>query len=414
MIKFLSCGWIILCSFTLFGKNKDLPHLKSGSWTGQLLLTETINLPFKLDILVNKSNYSFILYNGDEAIELKYIKTQDDSLYIEFPVFNSKLVLKTINKKQLSGYWQNLNKGLNYKIPCKIHAGYVNRFNYPALTSGKSKPSSFSGKWESTFEPGTPDAYKTVGLFCQENTILSGTFLTETGDYRFLEGNVINDSLYLSCFDGSHAFLFTGKLDKDFIVGNFYSGKHWQTDWTAFRNENFELTDPDSLTYIIDHSPVTFNLKDVNGYDFTFPAEQYKGKVTIIQIMGTWCPNCMDETRFFKEIYTKYHDQGLEIISIGYEVGSDFNEQAAKIRTLRERLDLDFVFLVGGTANKGLASEHFKMLNQIISFPTAIFIGKDGTVEKVHTGFNGPGTGNHYTEYVEETTLFIEELLKKD
>ena len=135
-------------------------------------------------------------------------------------------------------------------------------------------------------------------------------------------------------------------------------------------------------------------------------------KITIIQIMGTWCPNCMDETRYYKELYTKYHAQGLEIISVGYEVGENFEDFSKKIKLLKERLDLNFTFLVGVSASKNLASEQFSMLNEVISFPTSIFIGKDGTVKRVHTGFNGPGTGSYYNEYVEKTNKLIEEMLK--
>ena len=56
---------------------------------------------------------------------------------------------------------------------------------------------------------------------------VTGTFLTETGDYRYLEGVVDGDSLKLSCFDGSHAFLFHAALDQDSFRGRFWSGTHW-------------------------------------------------------------------------------------------------------------------------------------------------------------------------------------------
>ena len=129
--------------------------------------------------------------------------------------------------------------------------------------------------------------------------------------------------------------------------------------------------------------------------------------------MGTWCPNCMDETRYFKELYDKYHSSGLEVISVGYEVGDDFNQQSQKIITLKERYDLQFTFLVGGSANKGLAASQFSMLNNIISFPTAIIIDKSGNVKKIHTGFNGPGTGEYYTEYTQTTEELIRTLLSE-
>jgi hypothetical protein len=119
----------------------------------------------------------------------------------------------------------------------------------------------------------------------------------------------------------------------------------------------------------------------------------------------------MDETKYYKELYATYHEQGLEIISVGYEAATTFDEQAAKIKRLKERHHLGFTFLVGGQANKGKASEDFAMLNEVISFPTTIFIGRDGIVKRIHTGFNGPGTGTYYTEYVEKTNALIASLL---
>ena len=239
---------------------------------------------------------------------------------------------------------------------------------------------------------------------------MNGTFLTETGDYRFLAGVVSDDSLYLSCFDGSHAFLFKALLN-DTLSGKFFSGKHWQSEWTAERNETFELKSPDELTYIVDDQPVEFSLKDLKGNDYNFPNDQLKGKVVIIQIMGTWCPNCLDETIFYTELYETYHEDGLEIISIGYENGDEFTDYVANIQRLKEKLDLDFTFLVGGRANKVLASEQFSMLNEIISFPTSIYVDRHGMVKRIHTGFNGPGTGVYYQEYVESTYSLIESLL---
>jgi thiol-disulfide isomerase/thioredoxin len=395
-----------------------MPKLKSGAWTGKLSLNTTTTLPFEFTITKNskksgKSGYNYTVVNGDERIDLIPTTASGDSLQLEFPSFGTKLVLKPIGKKELSGYWVNPNKGANYRIPCTLKSGYGKRFDSSKLYVSNVNPANYDGRWETTFEPGTADAYKAVGLFEQSFNELKGTFLTETGDYRFLDGNVAGDSLYLSCFDGSHAFLFTGKMIDDKISGAFYSGKHWQTTWEAKRNASFELTDPDSLTYIVKNDPVSFKLKDLQGNDFVFPNDQYKNKVTIIQIMGTWCPNCMDETRYFKELYSKYHQQGLEIISVCYETGTDPVQHVNRIKTLKDRLNLDFTFVVGGTANKGLASEHFNMLNQVISFPTAIFIGKDGTVKKVHTGFNGPGTGSYYQNFVTETDQFIRELLSE-
>jgi thiol-disulfide isomerase/thioredoxin len=314
----------------------------------------------------------------------------------------------------LNGYWVNPNKSINYRIPCTINTHKGQRFEHPALYQSTILPGNVEGRWETTFEAGTKDAYKAVGIFEQRYNELSGTFLTETGDFRFLEGNMIHDSLFLSCFDGSHAFLFKGKVsDQTSISGDFFSGKHWSCKWIATKNDSFELTDPDSLTYLKNAEPFTIKFNNPEGKPFSFPTAQTSNKVVILQIMGTWCPNCMDESRFFKELFTKYHEQGLEIIALCYESGTDTKTQKERVQTMRDRLNPGYEFILAGTSSKDLASSHFSMLNQVMSFPTAIFIGRDGNVKKVHTGFNGPGTGIYYEEYIKETEAFILELLRQ-
>lgn len=407
---FLKPAPVLILSFCFLAIAPVRSQIKvqPGKWDAALQLTADTELPFRMEVEKNKKSYTFSIHNAEEVITLtSYIK-EDDSVRIDFPNFHSSLKFKVENKQLLKGYWTNFNKGNNYKIP--FRANYIP----PSIREAASGEEHLSGRWRSTFDPGTKDAYMAVGIFRVEKSHVYGTFLTETGDYRFLEGRTDGKSFNLSCFDGSHAFHFTGKLDdKNKITGNFYSGKHFKGDWIAEYDPEFQLRNPDSLTYMVKNEPFSFKLKDLDGKDFFFPNPAFENKVTIVQIMGTWCPNCMDETEYFKELYQKYHQDGLEIIAVGYETPNDFAAQAEKVKLLKQRHQLEFTFLVGGMANKGLASEQFSMLNRIISYPTAIIIGRDGQVKRVHTGFNGPGTGEIYQEYVKETNAFIEELLKK-
>jgi peroxiredoxin len=171
------------------------------------------------------------------------------------------------------------------------------------------------------------------------------------------------------------------------------------------------LRNADSITKQIDEKPVTFSLKDIENNTYNFPNETTKNQVVIIQLMGTWCPNCMDETVFLEQLYADYHQAGLEIISIGYEVGADFTAQATKIKRLQERYHITHPLLVGGKADKKIACAQFNMVNEISAFPTALYIGKDGRIRRIHTGFSGPGTGQIYTAFEKETRLLIERLL---
>ncbi len=392
-----------------FAQETSLPKLKKGRWVANLQLNEKDVLPFEMEVQKNDGNYKFFVVNGDEMIEMKLPKIENDSVHLKFPYFNSELVFVADGKKSINGYWQNFNKK-NYTIPFAAERSKKNaRFSE---TKKKAEMlAQVNGKWEVTFGFGSDSEYPAVGIFNQEEEVITGTFLTETGDYRYLAGNVTEDSLYLSCFDGSHAFLFKARKNGSDLEGTFFSGSHWSSEWKAKPNEQFELASPEDLTYIDGDSTVTFQLSNLDGKSVIFPNSSTEGKVVIIQIMGTWCPNCLDETMYYKKLHERYNDQGLEIISVCYEAGDTFEEHKASIERLKENLDLDFTFVVGGSAKKSLASEHFSMLNEVISFPTSIFIGRDGEVKRVHTGFNGPGTGDIYLKYIEETNALIEFLL---
>lgn len=407
-MKYIVIAFSLVIAQASFAQKTTRLRLKKGEWLASLQLTEQDRLPFNLLVEKKGKDIQMIVMNGDERIVLEKPVFKDNQYHVRFPYFNSEIVFSEITKSNITGYWQNFNKGDHYTIP--FEAAKSKDFRFDVATE-KMENLDVSGKWEVAFEPNTDSEYPAVGIFNQKGQTVTGTFLTETGDYRYLAGNTVNDSLYLSCFDGSHAFLFKAKKEGDTLHGQFFSGSHWQSDWQGVVNEKFELPSPEALTYLKEGETVHFELPTLTGSDFKFPNAATKDKVVIIQIMGTWCPNCLDETMYYKSLQEKYKDQGLEIISVCYEAGESIEEYVRNIERLKQKLSLDFTFLVGGSAQKSLASQHFNMLNSIISFPTSIFIGRDGEVKRVHTGFNGPGTGTYYTDYVKSTNALIEYLL---
>jgi thiol-disulfide isomerase/thioredoxin len=361
-------------------------------------------MPVRFSIEQQGNINSVHIKNGAEDIVLINERWNKDTCIVQFPNFDSELKLTPINQNELVGYWTNFNKTNIYKIP------FFATLNQKKLNNSNNQKN-IAGRWETYFseKPNVNDAG--IMILQQKNDTIIGTVLTETGDYRFLEGRVNGTDFYLSAFDGTHAFLLNGSFINDAISGYFYSGKHYVTPFFGTKNDMFVLRNADSITKQIDEKPVTFLLKDIENNTYHFPNETTKNKVVIIQLMGTWCPNCMDETVFLEQLYADYHQAGLEIISIGYEVGADFTAQAAKIKRLQERYHITHPLLVGGKADKKIASAQFNMVNEISAFPTALYIGKDGRIRRIHTGFSGPGTGQLYTDFEKETRLLIERLL---
>jgi thiol-disulfide isomerase/thioredoxin len=270
----------------------------------------------------------------------------------------------------------------------------------------------FSGKYsvDFIFEADTTPA---IGIFKQVGDSVTGTFLTETGDYRYLQGNVSNGMLQLSTFDGNHAYIFTASKGQDGkIIGEFYSGKTHMEFWEGIRDDNAQLADPESLTFLKKgFEKIEFSFPDVNGKKIGLNDEKYKNKVVILQLFGTWCPNCMDETKFLVPWYKEHQQRGVEIIGLAYERKDDFNYASTRVKKMIEKFNVPYDFVIAGTNNKEKASETLPQLNKIVAFPTTIFIGKDGKVKKIHTGFAGPGTGIYYDQFVEHFNETVNELL---
>ncbi len=384
-------------------ENTENKALKAGIWRASLQLHQDVALPFNFE--VNEAG-AIIIHNAEERLKVTDISIEGDTIKIVMPVFATYFKAK-LKGDTLEGVWVNPNK-TDYEIPFTAIYGREKRFDMPS----SDESINLTGQWKVDFSPNTEDSYPAIGLFKQEKQIVTGTFLTETGDYRYLEGVAGTESLSLSCFDGAHAFLFTAKIQGDSIKeGIFYSGKHWQEPWQAERNDQFQLADMDTLTYLKEgYEQLEFAFADENGDTVRLRDERFKGKVLIVQIMGTWCPNCMDETVFFVDLYQKYKDQGLEIIAIDYELKNDFETFLQNIKRMKDDLGVEYITLFGGPAKKSEAAKTLPMLNHILSYPTAIYIDRNGEIQKIQTGFSGPGTGAIYKDYVKHTTQLVADI----
>ncbi len=390
---------------------KSWGQLKNGAWSGNLEIQPGLFLPFSFEKNTHTEK-GFFIHNDIESIKMDIQLENKDSLILVFPNFNSKLFLSIKNNKTLFGYWLNYNKGSDYKVPCKM---VYNAQKKKAAKSTIYTNNIIPEKWEVYFNDGNGSNYPALGLLHNNQSgKLAGTFATETGDYRFLNGLLFKDSLTLSCFDGAHAYLFLGKFtDSNSIDGKFYSGKHWSTTWTGKVNDSFKLQDPDEITFLIDSSDFNFTSCDLDSNIFQYPSTSLNNKVTIIQLMGTWCPNCMDESIYLQELYYKYHKEGLNIIGVAYEMGDSFKNYKDNIVRFKNKNNIEYQITIGGKASKDLATQQFSQLNKISAFPTSIILDKKGKVRGIHTGFYGPSTGIYYENNTNKIEKLILDLLSE-
>lgn len=404
----------IFILFSLFGFSQT--KLKSGTWRGVLTLSEKRNeliLPFNFNVRYFHEFPSIDILNAEEKITVTEIMFSGDSVNFKMPVFDSEF--RTVLKNDtLRGLWINNSKKEKNKIPFEAYYNDKRRF-----ITVKKPEVDFTGRYEVTFNPKTPDEYKSVGVFKQSGHKITGTFLTETGDYRYLEGSVQNNDMSLSCFDGAHAFLFfasskTKKGKADSINGKVFYGISGTEDWTATRNDKFKLKDPEGITTL--KSPdekVNFSFPNLEKQTVTLNDPKFENKVVVIQIMGSWCPNCMDETAYLSKVYKQFKGKGLEVVALAYEKTDDWEKNKKNISRLKSKYGVEYEMLITGLTGKAKASESLPFLSSISAFPTTIILDRKHQVKSVYTGFTGPATGKEYELYKKKTESLLTELLLK-
>jgi thiol-disulfide isomerase/thioredoxin len=359
--------YILLFLFISSCQNKatnkpQAPIVKAGIWRA-VLQSPGGELPFSLDIS-NKTDSTFMVYavNGEERLRLDEAKIIGDSLHIPIELFDSEIVAK-ISDSTLTGRFTKYNPARTTYMNFAAQYGLTYRF-----TNAKQTPAAdLTGKWAVTFRSAKVST-QAVGIFRQQGNELNGTFLTPTGDYRYLSGIVQGSDMYLSCFDGNHVYLFKAKADPsgNRLAGEFWSSMTSYEKWTAVKDDKAALPDANSLTLLKKgYDKLAFTFPNVeNQQAVSLSDEKYKNKVVIVQLLGSWCPNCMDETKFLAPWYKKNKDRGVEIIGLAYEKRPEFDISAPKVQKMKKRFDVAYDILLAGVEDKEAASQTLPMLEK--------------------------------------------------
>jgi len=398
--------FVTIISGKVYAQNK----LQTGVWRGALQTSSGNRLPFNFIVKDTAGHQQLAIINGDERFKVTDIKTNGDSVFIHMPLFDSEFKLKLAGDS-LTGNWIKHGASRDAVMPFKATPNTAWRF----FKNAEKPAFDVSGRWAATFGERTATDLL-IGEFKQTGAKLTGTFLSTTGDYRYLEGTVAGNKLYLSCFDGGHAYLFTATISNGNTLtdGKEYAGYSGTGGWNAVRDANAKLPDAYLLTALKPgYKKIDFTFKDINGKEVSLSDARFKNKVVIVQIMGSWCPNCMDETNYFTGgYYSKYHLKGVEIVGLCYERTTDFARSQRALQQLKTHFNVPYPLLITGyTPGNGDPEKSLPMLADFKGFPTTIIIDKKGEVRKIHTGFSGPGTGVYYKEFTDEFEKLTDELV---
>lgn len=407
MIKSLS---FLFCLFLIIHSNAQI---KNGWYRAEIKRADGEVIVFNAEAVLKNTKTILYIRNASERLLVDNIKRKADSVFIDMPFFESSFKLKVQNDFSLTGIWiKGTSREQNLELP--VTFTYGNQFRF---LPGDSLYKNINGKWAVNFTRTNGTERPAIAVFQQNASYVTGTFLTPSGDYRYLEGIVNGRYLRMSCFDGSHAYLFTAEADDNTITnGMFYSSASAPEKWRAVKNENAVLPDTLQRTRLKEgESKLNFSFKDVNGKTVSINDEKFKNKVVVIQLMGSWCPNCMDESNFLKDFYKAYKSKGVEVVALAYELTTDITRSKASLQKFINRFSITYPVLIAPAAvnDEQRTEKTLPQLTPIRSFPTTIFIAKDGTVQKVHSGFYGPGTGVYYQQFQKEFYEIIGNLLKQ-
>lgn len=399
---------LLLMTATLFSAcQSGGVKLKEGQWRGEFVLPE-YKIPFVFVVTDgSKEHFDAFLLNGVEKFPLKNITYRNDSVIIPVDLYEAVLTGK-LTGNTLTGKFRKLNsEPPGSGITFIAVAGDAPRFfGNDELPIGK-----LAGSWDIRIGNGE-QADVTVGNFEQKESVLTGSILTTTGDYRYLEGVIHGSKFQLSAFSGSSPYLVQGEFTSDTtFTGEFVTARK-SSKMEGKLNPKAALADPYSFSRMKEgFSKIEFSFPNLEKIPVSLNDSKYKDKVVIVSILGSWCPNCIDETAFLSPWYKENKDRGIEIIGLAFERKNDFDFAKRTLTRLKERFDVRYELLFAGLAGTDQASKALPALSGIAAFPSTIFIDKKGNVRKIHTGFSGPATGKFYQEFKDEFNGLVNELV---
>ncbi len=367
-------------------------------------------LPFNFEVTLTDTGYAVTYLNGPERMPVEAVRLEEDGhLELNFPSYSSGLSAQ-INGDRMSGEIALARRNKVHRLPFTAQHGQAYRF----FPEPAAEYTDFNGRWEvSIHVPAFDFTEHALALFTQRGSTLSGTVQTQLGDYRFLHGEVRGDELYLSTFDGGGTQLWLAKQQADgSLKGSFDSVTYGAAEWTARRNPDFQLPDPNTLTYMKEgEDRLEFRFRDLDGQVVTMNDPRFSSKVVLVVLGGSWCSTCHDEAQFMVPFYETHKDRGLEVVYIMFEYSDDFEEVEPQLRAFQARYGIKHPILFAGDSTRETRSEKLPMLNKIIAFPTTLFVDRRGKVRRIHTAFPGPATGQAHEDYKREFRAFVELLL---
>ncbi len=377
-------------------------HL-NGLWDGSIQYDD-YKIPFPVEFKQSGNSVSVSFFNGDDRVTSTSGSLQDGLLKADFAHYATHLEA-TLTGGVLKGTYGGPRSG-SHEFEAKPHT----KVSFPNETAP-----SIHGLWNLPNEsPKGEHAWRLI--IRQKGAEASAAILRVDGDTGALTGRYEKDRFVLNHFDGARASVMEIVPKPDGTLDVALKGFHNPTKhFTAVRQEQIatkglpQPTDPGEHTRVSDpNEPFRFSFPDLSGKLVSNNDRQLRDKVVLVNVTGSWCPNCHDEAPFLAELYRKYHAAGLEIVALDFEEPEQL-QNPTRLHAFIKQYGISYTYLLAGEPSE-LAAKIPQAVN-LNAWPTTFFLGRDGRVRSVHAGFAGPSTGKFNRDLKQEITGEVEQLL---
>jgi len=341
-------------------------------------------------------------FNGDDKTASTSGSFENGKLSLSFDELGTKLDA-TLKNGRFEGEYSRGTRGAPYPFTAK---------RYTPAASGETNIPSIAGLWNVQVGKSSKGEAAWQLIVRQSGAEVSAVILRIDGDTGTLTGSYRDGKFALSHFSGARPLRLELTPSTD---GTLAVVQNTDKPLTALRAEQAtakglpQPSDPSRFTSVKDPTePFRFNFPDLEGRMVSNTDPRFQGKVVIVAIGGSWCPNCHDETPFLVELYKKYKKQGLEIVELSFEEEAQI-KNPVRVKAFNKRYGVEYTVLIPGEP-KELNDKVPQGLN-LNSFPTTFFLGRDGKVRSAHAGFAGKASGKFHTEMKEDITALVERLL---
>ena len=356
---------LLLCGAALLACNSPDPA-GLPQWNVRFALNDSTEAHVRFE--GNKDG--LFVRNDAERIPLEAI---GEGVY-RMPVFGGSLRV-VWNEHGFEGHWIDSLRPDEYRVP----------FTAESLDAVPETGERTCGEWNFLWEGDTLATDRL--LLCTWGDSASGTVASPTGDLRYLAGTLRNGVLNLSTFDGAHLYAFQARATANgFVDGTLHSGIHGFTRWHAEAGSAGQAPHAETLRIAAETS---FTVRTSTGRDSLISVVPPAGKLHLISIAGTWCPNCMDEARMCAELLQGRNDVQWSVVLFE----RDSLPKPGRLAHWARSCGASTLPFIGGGASKERAAQVFPWIpGGISAFPTTAIVRDDGSAW-IHVGFDGPATG---------------------